>query len=94
MLAFVTRQTPLEFVPVPHEVPLNEIEPELVVTQETYTWMPQALFVPFAAVPVIETLPVPVAEILPFVTRRNPAEFVPLPHEVPLTVSEPELAVK
>ena len=84
----------MEPVPVPHEVPLTVIEPELVVTQETYTWMPQALFVPFAAVPVIDTLPVPVAEILAFVTRRKPTEFVPLPHEVPLTVIEPELVVK
>jgi hypothetical protein len=58
------RKTPLEFVPVPHEVPLTVSEPELVVTQEESTSIPRAFYVPFAAVPVIVTLPVPVAEML------------------------------
>jgi hypothetical protein len=55
--------------------------------------MPQALVVPFAAVPVIDTLPALLDKILVFVTRRTPLEPVPVPHEVPLTVIEPELAV-
>ena len=59
------RKTPLEFVPVPHEVPLTVSEPELVVTQEEkFTMIPQAKLVPFAAVPVIVTWPAPVAEML------------------------------
>ena len=64
--------------------------------------MPPARFVPFAALPVIVTLPVPVAEMLVpiFVGNEDaactltPFEAVPvLPHEVPLTVIEPLLVV-
>ena len=54
----------MEPVPVPHEVPLTVIEPELVVTLDEYKRIPKAESVPFAAVPVIVTLPVPVAEML------------------------------
>jgi hypothetical protein len=49
---------------VPHEVPLTVSEPELVVTVDDLTKIPQAETVPFAAVPVIVTLPASVAEIL------------------------------
>ena len=55
--------------------------------------MPQAKLVPFAAVPLIVTLPAPVAEILADDNRLTPVEPDPVPHEVPLTVSEPELVV-
>ena len=49
---------------MPHEVPLTVSEPELVVMLEvSRTSMPRASSVPFAAVPVIVKLPVPVAEI-------------------------------
>jgi hypothetical protein len=64
MLAYEYRKTPLEPVPVPHEVPLTVSEPEVVVTQEEFTKIPRAESVPFAAVPVIVTWPVPVAEML------------------------------
>ena len=58
-------RTPLEFVPVPHEVPLTVSEPELVVTVDPLQRrMPEAKLVRFAAVPVIVTLPAPVAEML------------------------------
>ena len=53
----------------------------------------QAESVPFAAVPVIVTLPVPVAEMLADVYRKTPLEFVPVPNEVPLTVIDPEMVV-
>jgi hypothetical protein len=43
-------------------------------------------------VPVIITLPVPVAEMLDE-GSETPMELHPVPHEVPLTVSEPELVV-
>jgi hypothetical protein len=43
---------------------LTVSEPELVVTQEEFTKIPRAESVPFAAVPVIVTWPVPVAEML------------------------------
>jgi hypothetical protein len=49
---------------VPHEVPLTVSEPEIVVTLEELTSTPLAESVPFAAVPVIDTLPAPVAEML------------------------------
>ena len=49
---------------MPHEVPLTVSEPEVDVTVDSLTSMPRASFVPFAAVPVIVTLPVPVAEML------------------------------
>jgi hypothetical protein len=78
---------------VPHEVPLIVTEPELVVTLDESTEIPRALSVPFAAVPVIVTWPRPVAEMLALEDRKTPLEFVPVPHEVPLTVSEPELVV-
>ena len=42
--------------------------------------------------PVIVTLPVPVAEMLADELRKTPLD-APVPHEVPLTVSEPELVV-
>ena len=87
-----TAETPVENVPVPNEVPLTVSEPELVVTVDPPTKIPQASFVPFAAVPVIVTLPAPVAEMLDEV-RKTPLEFHPVPHDVPLTVSEPELVV-
>ncbi len=93
MLAFACRKTPLEFAPVPHEVPLIVTEPELVVTLDPDTSMPLAELVPFAAVPVIVTWPSPVAEMLAFACRKTPLEFVPVPHEVPLIVSVPELVV-
>ena len=54
----------MDFVPLPHEVPLTVSEPELVVTLEESAWIPWALSAPFAAVPVIVTLPAPVAETL------------------------------
>ena len=54
--------------------------------------MPRAKFVPFAAVPVIVTLPEPMAEMLA-ADREMPVEYCPVPHEVPLTVIEPELVV-
>ena len=64
MLADDFRKTPLEFAPVPHEVPLTVSEPEVVVTADESTRIPLAEPVPFAAVPVIVTLPEPVAEML------------------------------
>ena len=45
-------------------MPLTVSEPEVVVTKDVRKMIPQAEFVPFAAVPVIVTLPVPVAEML------------------------------
>jgi hypothetical protein len=43
MLADDLSFTPMEVAPVPHEVPLTVIEPELVVTQELLlTKIPQA----------------------------------------------------
>ena len=58
------RTTPMEFVPVPHEVPLIVRLPELVVAEEELIYTPRASSVPLAAVPVIVTLPEPVDEIL------------------------------
>ena len=49
---------------MPHEVPLTMSEPELVVTLDALTRIPKAEFVPFAAVPVIVTLPEVVDEML------------------------------
>ena len=43
--------------------------------------------------PVIVTFPAEAAEILAEKSRITPLELVPVPHEVPLTVSEPELVV-
>jgi hypothetical protein len=93
MLAEFVRKTPLESVPVPHEVPVTVREPELVVTVAPSTRIPCASFVPFAALPVIVTLPVSVAEMLADEARKTPLEYVPVPLEVPLTVREPELVV-
>ncbi len=93
MLADEFRSTPLEVDAVPHEVPLTVIEPELVVTLDEFIRIPLAKLVPFAAVPVIVTWPRPVAEMLAFEDRKTPVEPAPVPHEVPLTVSEPELVV-
>ena len=39
----------------------------------------------------IATLPTPVAEMLTKEFRLIPLEFAPVAHEVPLTMSEPEL---
>ena len=57
-------KTPLEIVPVPHEVPLIVRLPELVVAEEELINTPRAESVPLAAVPVIVTLPEPVDETL------------------------------
>ena len=78
---------------MPYEVPLTVSEPVLVVTLDPETKMPRALFVPLAAVPVIVTWPAPVAEMLADEFRKTPLEYCSVPHEVPLTVSEPELVV-
>ena len=43
--------------------------------------------------PVIVTLPEPVDETLAELIRRTPSEPDPVPHEVPLIVSLPELVV-
>ena len=42
MLATEYRKTPVELVPVPHEIPLNVIDPELVITLDADIRMPQA----------------------------------------------------
>ena len=93
MLADETRTTPLELDPVPHDVPLTVIEPVLVLKLEPSARTPMALSVPFAAAPVILNWPVPVAEMLEDASRFTPIESAPVPHEVPLNVSEPELVV-
>jgi hypothetical protein len=43
--------------------------------------------------PVIVTLPAPMAEMLADEFSKTPLELDPVPHEVPLTVIEPELVV-
>ena len=43
--------------------------------------------------PVIVTLPVPVAEMLVELSRKTPLEEYPVPHEVPFNVIEPVLVV-
>ena len=68
---------------------MTAIEPELVVTFELLIDTPQAKSVPFAASPVIVTLPAPVAEMLAEKARATPLESVLVPQEVPLTVIEP-----
>ena len=78
---------------MPHDVPLTVSDPELVVTLDPFTTMPMALSVPFATLPMIVTLPAPVAEMLAFDSIKTPLEADPVPHEVPLTVSDPELVV-
>ena len=92
MLADESRFTPVENVLVPHEVPLIVSEPVLTVTVDRVTETPQALSVPHA-VPVIFTGPVPEAEISEKSDRETPLEIVVVPHDVPLTVIEPELVV-
>ena len=93
MLEDEFRRTPTEPVPVPYEVPLTVSEPEVAETLDAVTVMPQASVVPFAALAVIVTLPVPLAEMLEDELRTTPMALVPVPHVVPLTVSEPELLV-
>ena len=53
----------MELVPVPQEVPLTVSEPELVVMLAPCARMPKESNA-LAALPVIVTLPVPVAEML------------------------------
>ena len=59
---------------------------------EEYKTIAQALFIPFAEVPVIVTLPADVAAMLAPIVK-TPSAYCWVPHEVPLTVSEPELVV-
>ena len=54
---------------------------------------PMVTVAPTRAVPVIVTLPAPVAEMLADDIRYAPEPLSPVPHEVPLTESEPELVV-
>ncbi len=78
MLADDSRLTPLEFCPVPHEVPLNVSEPELVVTVAADARTPKALFVdPFPLIPVIVTQPEPPACTFDDV-KFTPAPTLPL----------------
>ena len=74
-------------------MPLTVSEPVLVVTQLLDTRTPHAPSVPHAALPVIVTLPVPVAEMLVELSRKTPLEEYPVPHEVPFNVIEPVLVV-
>ena len=55
--------------------------------------MPKALFVPFAAVPVMVTSPTPVPDILELEYRETPLEPAPVPLEVPFKIIVPELVV-
>lgn len=89
------RKTPPEPTPEPHAVPLRVSKPVLVVTLAAFTRMPLRLFIPVTAVPVIVTLPVPVAEILADEFRCTPWENCPVPvlHEVPLILSVPDVVV-
>jgi hypothetical protein len=86
------RRTPLEPESVPHDVPLIVIEPTLVVTQDRFAVKPSELDMPFAAVPVIVTLPNPVADMLDS-KIYEPLVVSCVTHEVPLTVIEPVLVV-
>ena len=54
----------MDLFPVPLEVPLTVIEPELVVMSDISATMPADKLVALAAVPVIVTLPVPLDEML------------------------------
>ncbi len=92
ILAESCRKTPMELVPVPHEVPLIVRLPELVVAAEEVIITPRAKSVPLAAVPVIVTLPKPVDETLAEVSK-TPLEVVPVPQEVPLIVRLPVLVL-
>ena len=76
---------------MPHEVPLTMTEPELAVTQELFTMIPQASLPPFIAVPVTVTLPDPVDEILEDEVKHTPAAPIVVPHANPMTVSVPPL---
>ena len=78
---------------MPHKVPLTITEPELVVIIDPSTRMPAELDAPFAALPVMVILPAPLAEMLEDEVRKTPVDPSPVPQEVPLTVSEPELVV-
>ena len=84
----------MEFLSVPHEVPLTVSEPELVeALAPKNIATPIVSRVPFTAVPVMVKFPAPVDEMLLFEARATPPEPLPVPHEVPLTVSDPELVV-
>ena len=91
ILAVEVRHTPVEKLPVPHEVPLTMTEPELAVTQELFTVIPRASLVPFAAVPATVTFPDPVDEILEDEVKHTPTALFVVPHANPLTVSVPPL---
>ena len=74
-------------------VPFTLRSPVLVLTfDELVNKTPHAEPVPHAAVPVIVTWPAPVAEMLAEL-KATPLDVLPVPHEVPLTVSEPKLVV-
>ena len=80
----------MELFPVPLEVPLTVIEPELVVMDPRAS-IPSTVVDPLAALPVIVTLPAPLTEMLEYRVIKTPMELIPVPHEVPLTMIEPEL---
>ena len=86
------KSTPNESLPVPQEVPFKLSNPEFVVIELPVTNIPQAKVVPFCAVPVIVTLPMPIAEMFD-AARETPVELIPVPHEIPLNEIEPELVV-
>ena len=86
------KSTPNESLPVPQEVPFKLSNPEFVVIELPVTNTPQAKVVPFCAVPVIVTLPMPIAEMFD-AARETPLERVPVPHEIPLNVIDPELVI-
>ena len=65
--------------------------PELVVTFDSVILMPIARSVPFAAVPVIVIFPA--SDEMLVDANITPKVPHPVPHEVPLTVSEPVLVV-
>ena len=84
-------ETPMNSDPVLHAVPLTVIDPKLVVTLQDLMATPVAVDpVPLAAVPVIIRSPEYV-ETKPDMT--TPTELSPIPHEVPLNVSEPVLVM-
>ena len=67
----------MELVPVPQEVPLTVIEPELLVMLAPCALMPKESNA-LAAVPVIVTLPVPLAEMLDVIARMPADKSVAL----------------
>jgi hypothetical protein len=84
-------ETPMNSDPVVHAVPLTVIDPKLVVTLQDLMATPVATDpVPLAAVPLIIRSPEYV-ETKPDIT--TPTELSPVPHEVPLNVSEPVLVM-